>query len=204
MKRTSLLSLMLVSTLVFSACAQQPEAAIPQETPPPQELELAATQSATPIATPVSTPQTKGKAMAETKQIASLETSKGTIEVELYPNKAPGTVKNFTTKATSGYYKNMTFHRVEDWVIQGGDPLGNGTGGDKMPTELSDEAFVEGSLGVARGGDIKVSNDSQFFICTTDCGWLTGQYTNFGKVTKGMDVAKKIAVGDKIISITVK
>lgn len=204
MKRTSLLSLMLASTVFLTACAQKPAVTAPQETAPAQELELAATESASPIATPVSTPQTKGKTMAETKQIASIETSKGTIEVELYPNKAAGTVKNFTTKATSGFYKNLTFHRVESWVIQGGDPLGNGTGGDKMPTELSDEPFVEGSLGVARGGDIKVSNDSQFFICTTDCDWLNGQYTNFGKVTKGMDVAKKIAVGDKILSISVK
>lgn len=213
MKRISLLSLVLVSSLLLTACS-------PKEEQPAQELSLTptettnvyATASATPVQTPVASPVStptpkgivKGKIMAETKQIASIETSKGTIEVELFPEKAPGTVKNFTDKAASGYYKGLTFHRVEDWVIQGGDPVGNGTGGGQMPTELSDEPFIDGSLGVARGGDIKVSNDSQFFICTTDCGWLTGQYTNFGKVVKGMDVAKKMAIGDKIISISVK
>ncbi|MBP9700184.1 peptidylprolyl isomerase [Candidatus Woesebacteria bacterium] len=133
---------------------------------------------------------------------AKIETSKGMIELELYPDAAPGTVSNFTTKASSGFYKNLTFHRVEDWVIQGGDPDGNGTGGGKMPTELSALPFVEGSLGVARGGDIKVSNDAQFFICTQECSWLNGQYTIFGKVTKGMDIVKKIAIGDKILSVT--
>ncbi len=133
---------------------------------------------------------------------AKIETSKGIIELELYPDTAPGTVSNFTSKAASGFYKNLTFHRVEDWVIQGGDPVGNGTGGGKMPTELSDVPFVEGSLGVARGGDIKVSNDAQFFICTQECSWLNGQYTIFGKVTKGMDIVKKIAIGDKILSVT--
>lgn len=135
---------------------------------------------------------------------AVIQTSKGNITVELYPNETPKTVENFATKAQSGYYSNLTFHRVEDWVIQGGDPLGNGTGGGKMPTELSQHAFELGSLGVARGGDIKVSNDSQFFICTKDCAWLTGQYTNFGKVTEGMDVAMKIAVGDKILGVTME
>lgn len=135
---------------------------------------------------------------------ATIQTSKGTIELELYPDSAPGTVKNFTDKAKSEYYKNLTFHRVESWVVQGGDPLGNGTGGGKMPTELSQVPFEEGSLGVARGGEITVSNDSQFFICTEDCDWLTGQYTNFGKVTKGMDVVKAMKIGDKILSVSVQ
>jgi cyclophilin family peptidyl-prolyl cis-trans isomerase len=142
--------------------------------------------------------------MSATKTIATIETAKGKIEVELYPEKAPKTVQNFLDKAASGYYKGLNFHRVEDWVIQGGDPLGNGTGGGKMETELNDVPFVDGSLGVARGGDIRVSNDSQFFICTKDCGWLDGQYTNFGKVISGLDIAKKVAVGDKILSISTK
>lgn len=142
--------------------------------------------------------------MANEKQLAIIETSKGMIEVELYPDKAPNTVKNFLSKAASGFYKGLTFHRVEDWVIQGGDPVGNGTGGGKMPAEYNDIPFVDGSLGIARGMDKAQNNDSQFFICTTDCGWLTNEYTNFGKVTKGMDVAKKIAIGDKILSVQSK
>ena len=92
---------------------------------------------------------------------------------------------------------------MEDWVVQGGDPKGTGTGGGQMPTELNNMPFKLGSLGVARGGDIRVSNDSQFFICTKDCNWLTGQYTNFGEVTDGMEIAGNIAVGDKIISLTI-
>lgn len=131
-----------------------------------------------------------------------LKTSKGDMTIELYPQETPKTVQNFLEKMVSKYYEGLTFHRVESWVVQGGDPLGTGTGGGKMPTELSQRQFKLGSVGVARGGDINVSNDSQFFICTDDCSWLTGQYTNFGTVTKGMDVAKKMAIGDKILSIS--
>lgn len=130
-----------------------------------------------------------------------LTTSKGIVELKLYPEEAPKTVANFLAKADEGYYENLTFHRVEDWVVQGGDPEGTGRGGSTMPTELNDHPFRTGSLGVARGMDIKVSNDSQFFICTQDCDWLNGQYTNFGEVIKGMDVVKKIEVGDTITSI---
>ena len=80
---------------------------------------------------------------------------------------------------------------------------GNGTGGGHMPTELNDKPFVTGSLGVARGGDISISNDSQFFITKSDASWLNHQYTNFGMVTEGMDVVDKIQIGDKIKSITI-
>lgn len=132
---------------------------------------------------------------------AIIKTAKGNIEVGLYTEKAPKTIDNFLSKAKSGFYSSLTFHRVEDWVIQGGDPKGDGTGGGDQTTELSDAPFKAGSLGAARAGDIKVSNDSQFFICTTDCSWLTGQYTNFGEVISGMDVVKKIQIGDKITGI---
>ena len=137
-------------------------------------------------------------------QKATITTSKGNISVELYSKDAPNTVKNFWLKQRSEFYKNLTFHRVEDWVIQGGDPLGTGTGGGEMPSEFSQRAFGVGSLGVARGGDPKISNDSQFFICTKDCSWLTGQYTNFGVVLNGMDVALNIAIGDKILGVTLE
>jgi peptidylprolyl isomerase len=82
--------------------------------------------------------------------------------------------------------------------------LGNGTGGGDIPTELSDVPFTTGSLGVARAGNIKISNDSQFFICLSEnCAQLTGDYTIFGEVTDGMDVVNSIAIGDKILSIEV-
>lgn len=149
----------------------------------------------------ISTMQLSNEEIATMSAKVILKTSKGPITLKLYPEAAPETVKNFLSKGLSNYYNNLTFHRVEDWVIQGGDPDGNGTGGGKMPTELSNVPFKEGSLGVARGGDIRISNDSQFFICTKDCSWLTGQYTVFGEVTEGMDIAKSMEIGDKILEL---
>lgn len=138
---------------------------------------------------------------------ATIETAKGNITLQLFPAVAPIAVANFTKKAESGFYNGLDFHRVEDWVIQGGDPLGNGTGGKDMQTELNNKPFVAGSLGVAAhpGTNGKnINNDAQFFITKTDASWLNGQYTNFGIVTSGMDVVNKIAIGDKIIGITVQ
>ena len=135
---------------------------------------------------------------------AIIKTTKGDIEVLLSAKDAPRTVANFLDKRQRGFYRDLTFHRVEDWVIQGGDPEGTGSGGGLMQTELNNLQFVEGSLGVARGGDIRVSNDSQFFITKTDSPHLNQQYTNFGVVTSGLDVVNKMAIGDKILSITIK
>jgi len=133
---------------------------------------------------------------------ATIKTTKGNITVVLFGDIAPRTVKNFLEKAQKGFYKNLTFHRVEDWVVQGGDPKGDGTGGGMLQTELSRQPFVEGSLGVARGGNIQISNDSQFFIAKKQAAWLDQQYTNFGIVTEGMDVVNSMTKGDKIIGIT--
>jgi len=135
---------------------------------------------------------------------ATIRTSKGNISLTLYAKDAPNTVKNFINKAKSNHYQNLLFHRVEDWVVQGGDPKGNGTGGGKMATEINDRPFVIGSLGVARGSNPQISNDSQFFIIKSDASWLNSQYTNFGEVTEGMDVVNKIQIGDKILSIAIK
>ncbi|MBU1085441.1 MAG: peptidylprolyl isomerase [Candidatus Beckwithbacteria bacterium] len=148
--------------------------------------------------------QEKAKEKVEVKvtEFAVVKLAEGEVKIKLYKQEAPNTVLNFLGKATTGYYEGLNFHRVEDWVVQGGDPLGNGTGGGKMPTELNKVEFKRGSVGVARGGDIKVSNDSQFFICTTDCGFLTGQYTNFGEVVSGMELVDKVKIGDKILKIT--
>ena len=134
---------------------------------------------------------------------ATIKTSKGNIQVSLNAAQAPRTVQNFILKANGNYYNGLLFHRVEDWVVQGGDPLGNGTGGGLMQTEINQLPFTTGSLGVARGSDIRVSNDSQFFITKSDATHLNGQYTNFGQVTDGMDVVNKIQIGDKILGITV-
>ncbi len=143
---------------------------------------------------------------------AVIETDKGMIELDLYPDVAPKTVANFIEKAKAGYFNGLKIHRVEDWVVQGGDPLSKddskknlwGTGGGEIETELSAKSFTKGALGVARGGDIKISNDSQFFIVKTDSQFLDNQYTIFGQVTAGMDVVEKSAIGDAIKSITIR
>lgn len=137
-------------------------------------------------------------------KIAVITTDKGVIEIALDDAVAPKTVANFVSKVNAGFYNGLTFHRVEDWVTQGGDPKGDGTGGGEMATELSDQPFTVGAVGVARGSDIKVSNDAQFFIVKTDAAWLNNQYTYFGRVVTGIDVVNKTAIGDKIISITIK
>jgi cyclophilin family peptidyl-prolyl cis-trans isomerase len=136
---------------------------------------------------------------------ASIEMAKGGIvQLALRPDKAPTTVATFISKANSGFYNGLTFHRVEaDFVVQGGDPQGDGRGGGNQATELNDLPFCKGSLGIARGNDIKISNDSQFFICTGTCRFLDRMYTNFGQVTSGMDVVLGIRVGDKIKSIKI-
>jgi peptidyl-prolyl cis-trans isomerase B (cyclophilin B) len=135
----------------------------------------------------------------------TLNTSKGNIVIELRPDVAPRTVTNFLDKFTSGYCEDKTFHRVEDWVIQGCDPLGNGTGGNTtLPTETSSESFTIGAVGVARKMEPRdLSNDSQFFIVKKDSVFLDGEYTYFGRVVSGMDVVNRIAIGDKIVSSTV-
>jgi len=135
---------------------------------------------------------------------AVISTSKGDITLALYGEDAPYTVANFIKKAKDGFYKNLLFHRVEDWVIQGGDPLGTGTGGGSMPVEFNDHSFTTGALGVASTGDNVTQNDAQFFIVKTDATYLDHKYTNFGYVTEGMDVVNKITIGDKILGITIQ
>jgi cyclophilin family peptidyl-prolyl cis-trans isomerase len=127
----------------------------------------------------------------------------GSFTIALRPDKAPTTVANFVAKATGGFYDGKTFHRVEDWVVQGGDPDGTGRGGGKMPSEVNDLPFAKGAAGIARGPDIKVNNDSQFFVVKSDASWLNDQYTNFGQVTTGQDVVDGIRIGDKIKKVTI-
>ncbi len=140
--------------------------------------------------------------MAEENATVELERG-GSFTIALHQTSAPQTVANFVAKAKSGFYDGKTFHRVEDWVVQGGDPDGTGRGGGKMPSELNDLNFAVGAVGIARGPDIKVNNDAQWFVVKTDASFLDKQYTNFGQVTKGMDVVSTIKIGDRIKSVTV-
>ena len=141
----------------------------------------------------------------DTRQTATIELEDGsTFAFELRPDKAPKTVANFVKKATAGFYDGLTFHRVvPGFVAQGGDPLGTGTGGGDQPTELSDLPFKKGAIGVARGGNIEISNDSQFFVNTGDAPHLNGKYTNFGQITSGQDAVDRIKMGAKIKRVTI-
>jgi len=182
-----------VNTTKPKLAVQDATLSVPASSPTPSQ-----TKTLNTAPSEISTPSSQTENI-----IATIKTGKGDIELALFSKEAPNTVVNFLAKAKSGFYVNKIFHRVENWVIQGGDPLGNGIGGGNMATELNDKPFVVGSLGVARGGDIKISNDAQFFITKTDASWLNTQYTNFGIVTKGMDVVNKIEIGDKILGITI-
>lgn len=132
------------------------------------------------------------------KTIAKIETSKGTITLELFPKDAPKTVENFTKLAQKGYYDGVIFHRViKDFVIQGGDPTGTGTGGESVfgkefEDEINSHKIIPGTLAMANKGPN--TNGSQFFIVTEQAQpSLDGKYTVFGQVTDGMDVVKSIA-----------
>lgn len=190
------LTLFLFSTLLVG-CQTQNNA-------PQSSLDLLPSIALIPSSTPQASASATSSITKDSLMNATVTTSKGSFVIKLDPTSAPKTVDNFVSKANSDFYKDLTFHRVEDWVVQGGDPDGNGTGGGTMPTELSQTPFVRGSVGVARGMDIKISNDAQFFICTKDCDWLTGAYTLFGQVTEGMDVVDAMEIGDTIKSISVE
>lgn len=140
-------------------------------------------------------------------KVMVVETSKGTIVCSLATDASAGvsnTVAHFEKRASEGLFDGLKFHRVEHWVIQGGDPSGTGSGGGKMPSEYNNLPFNTGALGVARGPDRKLNSDCQFFIVKSDSRFLDGDYTNFGQVIDGMDVVKKIAIGDKMTSVTVE
>ena len=126
---------------------------------------------------------------------ATVVTSMGTIEIELWPTKAPKHVENFKKLADQGFYNGLVFHRViPDFVVQTGCPQGTGTGGPgwKVHAEFNDATFLKGTLGMARSTDPN-SAGSQFFICVADSPWLNGQYTAFGKVTVGQEIADAIS-----------
>lgn len=126
---------------------------------------------------------------------ATLQTSHGAITIELFRDDAPKTVGNFEDLAGKGFYDGLTFHRViEDFMIQGGDPSGDGTGGPgyTFEDEPNRHRVVRGALAMANAGPD--TNGSQFFIVTAEaCPWLDGKHTVFGRITEGMDVVDEIS-----------
>jgi peptidyl-prolyl cis-trans isomerase B (cyclophilin B) len=140
-------------------------------------------------------------------KVMVIETSKGNIVCQLADDQKDGvanTVKHFEERANSGQFDGLTFHRVEDWVIQGGDPTGTGSGGGKMTAEYNNRSYDEGALGVARGPDRRFNSDCQFFIVKKDSRFLDGDYTNFGQTIEGMDVVKQIRKGDRMTKVRVE
>jgi len=135
---------------------------------------------------------------------AIMETSKGTINLDLFKDAAPNTVDNFVKLSKDGFYDDLSFHRViPNFMIQGGCPHGTGTGGPgyKIKCEINDNKHQAGSLSMAHAG--KDTGGSQFFICHEAQPHLDGIHTVFGK-TEDMDVVNQIAKGDKIVSVKIE
>ena len=127
------------------------------------------------------------------------------IRMEFYPADAPKTVENFVTLAKKGFYNNLTFHRVvPDFVVQGGCPKGNGTGGPgyTIPAEFNKQKHLRGAVAMARSQHPD-SAGSQFYICYGATPHLDGNYTVFGKVTSGMEHVDRIKQGDRMKSVAI-
>lgn len=192
--------------------AQEPEAAVPAEAPTVapeaagQEEEIVRTYNAPPAMTidPTHT------------YMATIATPRGNIQVRLLPDVAPQTVNNFVFLTRNRFYDGLTWHRViANFMAQGGDPQGTGTGGPgySIPAEFSNTLKFDrpGMLAMARSNDPN-SAGSQFFITTAPADWLNGQYTIFGEVVEGQDIVNGIPLrdpatartpGEQIISITI-
>jgi peptidyl-prolyl cis-trans isomerase B (cyclophilin B) len=144
-------------------------------------------------------------AMADIQAV--IKTTKGDIELSLYPEEAPMTVANFVNLSSRGYYNGIVFHRViPDFMVQGGDPTGTGSGGPGY--EFGDEFSPKlkhstpGILSMANAGP--GTNGSQFFITHVPTPWLDNKHSIFGKVVVGQDVVNKIVQGDKILGVELK
>jgi cyclophilin family peptidyl-prolyl cis-trans isomerase len=211
-----LAGVLLVSAVLLAVSCSQPES---KPAPAP-----AATPAPAPAPMPQKAPGVK-KMQWDTpppmtidknkKYTAIMETVKGNLVLELFAKDVPKTVNNFVFLARQGFYDGTTFHRViPDFMAQGGDPTGTGTGnpGYRFEDEFTSHTHIAGALSMANAG--ANTNGSQFFICYTPQHGLDGRHTVFGQLTEGMDVLKKITPrdpsqnpqfeGDKIIRITIK
>jgi peptidyl-prolyl cis-trans isomerase B (cyclophilin B) len=137
--------------------------------------------------------------------IATIETEKGNLVLELFASDVPRTVNNFVFLAREGFYDGLTFHRVvPDFVVQGGDPNGDGTGGPgyEFDDEFTEHTHVAGALSMANSGPN--TNGSQFFITYTPQHHLDGVHSVFGQLIDGTDVLERIEQGDVMIRITIE
>ncbi len=219
------------AALVLGACAPLPrpedeKLPVPKATiVPPQSQLIDTSKSPAIVNEPLATPmdQQKGPTMKTLKDFdkvsakeATISTSKGDITFTLFMDKAPLTVTNFITLAKSGFYDGIKFHRIiADFMAQVGDPLTKddsqksmwGTGGpgytieDEFSPDLKHDS--EGIVSMANTGQPNTGG-SQFFITYEATPWLDGKHAVFGKVTSGMDVLRKLEIGDQILKITYK
>ena len=210
----TVLLVLVISGLIYGACTykkdstgggeNQPIAAqtLTQESPQSLQKEPK-TMSPTPTASAVDL-STDDAGLS--KATVVINTSQGVIKYKFYSKDAPKTVARMVELIQQGFYNGLNFHRVvPGFVIQGGDPLGNGTGGSgqKLAAEFNDRRHLEGAVAMARAQDPN-SADSQFYISLGRHPHLDRSYTVFGQVIEGMDVVKKIQMGDKMVSVKVE
>ncbi len=206
MKRKLIVALVL--SLTVAACAPSPEPGAPKSTPPP------APSTPPPARKTYSSPPAMVIDPSK-KYTAILETGKGKIVIELFAKDVPRTVNNFVFLAREGYYDGTTFHRViPDFMAQGGDPTGTGTGGPgyRFADEFTAHKHQIGTLSMANAGPN--TNGSQFFITYVATPFLDGRHSVFGQVTEGMDVLRKIKPrdpsqnpnfpGDTLLKVTIQ
>jgi len=138
---------------------------------------------------------------------AVIETSRGVIELELYPQHAPKTVNNFVFLAKEGFYDDVSFHRViKNFMIQGGDPTGTGRGGPgyKFEDELKENPLKHDTGVISMANSGPNTNGSQFFITHSPQPHLNGRHTVFGKVVSGQDIVDAIQQGDKMLRVEIR
>jgi cyclophilin family peptidyl-prolyl cis-trans isomerase len=186
-------------------------AAPPTPTPVPAATAVASTPTKSVEVTPVTSRKSYTARPALTidaakSYVATIVTDKGTMTFDLFPKVAPQTVNSFVFLAREGFYNGLTFHRVvAGFVIQGGDPSGNGTGGPgySLPAEFNATKHLTGTLAMARSQSPD-SAGSQFYVTLAPQPGLDNSYTVFGQIITGMDVALRIAIGDVMRQVTVE
>lgn len=193
---------------------QTPPPSFPQAQSTQQTLQIKPKPSAqvTPQPSPTELPLEKNKRLSQFPGIltdqslqnkkAVIQTSKGIIQIQIYPETKLAS-SNFMVLAAEGFYNNLTFHRVEDWVIQGGDPEGSGRGGPgyQFNDEPVNRPYIRGVVAMANSGPN--TNGSQFFILKKDSP-LQPNYTIFGTVISGMDIVEKITPGDVMQKVIIQ
>ncbi len=209
-----ILSVIIISALIILGILYNEKQKTDAPSQAPVQAETIA-PSATPSETPTAVnimpssnpnPDLTVDANGLSKATVTIKTDVGIIKYKFYPKDAPETVARMIELMSQNFYNGLTFHRVEPgFVIQGGDPVGNGSGGSgkKLKAEFNQRKHIEGTVAMARAQDPN-SADSQFYICMGTHPHLDNNYTVFGQVIEGMDVVKKVRPGTRMISVTIE